>query len=136
MSAPGLGADTILPVRRIASLIWVKNNRSERTTPKGLCPLIEVKVGAATRGQVAESKRNGVNPQAFQMRRLVPTLSICTALMVAQALTAVCQSRQSERGQAIAEKQCARCHAIGPAGASPMGLAPPFRDRALGDGRV
>lgn len=111
-------------------MISVKTNRSERTTPKGLCPLIEVKVEAAIRGQVAGSKRNGMNPQALEMR-LVPTLSICTALMVAQALTAataVCQSTPSERGQAIAEKQCARCHAIGPAGASPMGLAPPFRD--------
>ena len=48
--------------------------------------------------------------------RLVSTLSVCTALMVAQALTAetaIGQSTPSERGQAIAEKQCARCHAVG-----------------------
>jgi mono/diheme cytochrome c family protein len=32
------------------------------------------------------------------------------------------------RGEAIARQHCARCHAIGPAGDSPMGLAPAFRD--------
>ena len=32
------------------------------------------------------------------------------------------------RGRTIAETHCARCHAIGPEGASPLGLAPPFRD--------
>ena len=41
---------------------------------------------------------------------------------------AAAQLAASERGQAIAEKLCARCHAIGPVGQSPMGLAPPFRD--------
>ncbi len=63
--------------------------------------------------------------------RIGPTLVLFAALMVAQALTAetvIGQSTPSERGQAIAEKQCARCHAIGLTGSSPMGLAPPFRD--------
>jgi mono/diheme cytochrome c family protein len=32
------------------------------------------------------------------------------------------------RGEAIARQHCARCHAIGPTGESPMGLAPAFRD--------
>ena len=32
-----------------------------------------------------------------------------------------------ERGRAIAEKNCARCHATGPTGESPMQPAPPFR---------
>ena len=63
--------------------------------------------------------------------RLVSTLLLCAAVLGAQALTAgtaTSQSTLTERGQAIAEKQCARCHAIGLAGTSPMGLAPPFRD--------
>ena len=38
------------------------------------------------------------------------------------------QSSPAARGEAIAQRHCARCHAIGDAGASPMGLAPPFRD--------
>jgi cytochrome c len=33
-----------------------------------------------------------------------------------------------ERGADIAAKQCARCHAIGRSGTSPMSLAPPLRD--------
>lgn len=32
-----------------------------------------------------------------------------------------------ERGRAIAEKNCARCHATGPTGESPLKPAPPFR---------
>jgi cytochrome c len=32
-----------------------------------------------------------------------------------------------ERGRAIAETQCARCHAVGADGESPMPPAPPFR---------
>jgi cytochrome c len=98
--------------------------------PSGSSPLIEVKEGAAPGVQVEKSERNGMNPKALQMR-LVPTLSVCVALLVGQALTAetvIGQSSPSERGQAIAEKQCARCHAVGLTGASPMGLAPPFRD--------
>ena len=58
-------------------------------------------------------------------------LSIFMALLALVAETAIAQITPSERGQAIAEKHCARCHAIGPAGNSPMGLAPPFRDLSL-----
>lgn len=32
-----------------------------------------------------------------------------------------------DRGRALAERQCARCHAIDDTGASPVALAPPFR---------
>lgn len=32
-----------------------------------------------------------------------------------------------DRGRGLAQKHCSRCHAIGLTGASPMGLAPPFR---------
>jgi cytochrome c len=38
------------------------------------------------------------------------------------------QSSPSARGESIAKRLCARCHAVGETGASPMGLAPPFRD--------
>ena len=53
------------------------------------------------------------------------------ALLVSAAAFAtpvISQSLLRERGQAIAEKHCARCHAIDDVSASPMGLAPPFRD--------
>jgi mono/diheme cytochrome c family protein len=53
----------------------------------------------------------------------------------------------SERGQEIAQENCARCHAIGPEGDSPFEPAPPFREvverwppaylaEALGEGIV
>ena len=38
------------------------------------------------------------------------------------------QSSAVARGEAIAQKSCARCHAIGETDTSSMGLAPPFRD--------
>jgi mono/diheme cytochrome c family protein len=53
-------------------------------------------------------------------------LSLGSLTLAAQAPWA--QTTKADRGRAIAQKQCARCHAIGPEGASPMGLAPPFRN--------
>jgi mono/diheme cytochrome c family protein len=41
---------------------------------------------------------------------------------------AAAQTSIAERGEAIAQQHCARCHAIRDTGDSPMGLAPPFRD--------
>jgi mono/diheme cytochrome c family protein len=41
---------------------------------------------------------------------------------------AVAQSSPDSRGEAIAQRLCARCHAIKREGESPMGLAPPFRE--------
>lgn len=49
---------------------------------------------------------------------------VVSALVVAPASP---QSSPSQRGQAIAEKLCARCHSVAVEGESPMGLAPPFR---------
>lgn len=51
-------------------------------------------------------------------------------MLTATALpvTASAQMAPSERGYALAQKLCARCHAIGRDGLSPMGLAPPFRE--------
>ncbi|MGW5837881.1 c-type cytochrome [Methylorubrum extorquens] len=35
--------------------------------------------------------------------------------------------RQVKKGETLARTNCARCHAIGRVGASPLGEAPPFR---------
>jgi mono/diheme cytochrome c family protein len=43
------------------------------------------------------------------------------------ACPAAAQSQLVQRGQAIADKLCARCHSIGAAGESPIRLAPSFR---------
>ena len=37
------------------------------------------------------------------------------------------QDAAVQRGHAFAQANCARCHAIGPAGESPLPKAPPFR---------
>jgi mono/diheme cytochrome c family protein len=52
------------------------------------------------------------------------------ALVIGGAGEAGAQASVSARGEAIARQHCARCHAVGAAGQSPMGLAPPFRDLA------
>jgi len=54
--------------------------------------------------------------------------AVLLAATAALASPALAQSLPRERGQAIAQKHCARCHAIDDTGDSPMGLAPPFRD--------
>lgn len=38
------------------------------------------------------------------------------------------QEPSPERGQAFARENCSRCHAIGTTGASPLSVAPPFRE--------
>ena len=54
-------------------------------------------------------------------------VTACLGVLVL-AVPAVAQVSVIERGADIAAKQCARCHAIGRSGESPMSLAPPFRD--------
>jgi mono/diheme cytochrome c family protein len=47
--------------------------------------------------------------------------------VVLLAMPATAGDQTWARGRAIAEVKCARCHAIGAKGESPMALAPPFR---------
>ncbi len=68
------------------------------------------------------------------MTRTGPILAACCGLLALLALAAggagnaSAQPSAMERGEAIARKHCARCHAVGPTGDSPLGLAPRFRD--------
>jgi len=50
------------------------------------------------------------------------------ALAVLAASPAASQPSPAARGEAIATTQCARCHSVADTGASPMRMAPPFRD--------
>ena len=76
------------------------------------------------------------------MRRLI-ALACCG--LVAGAAAA--QEADVERGRALAEAQCGRCHAVGRTGESRLPAAPPFRrlherypvenlEEALGEGLV
>ena len=62
----------------------------------------------------------------------VNAISIAIAGMLvggaASVAPAAAQSSPMARGEAIAQKLCARCHAVKREGKSPMGLAPPFRE--------
>ena len=63
------------------------------------------------------------------MNAIALLLLICSCLLLAAApVTANASESLLERGRAIAEKNCARCHAVGATGESPLKPAPPFRD--------
>lgn len=51
------------------------------------------------------------------------------ALLPAAAVKA--EDGNPAMGQKLAQEWCARCHAIGPYGASPLAIAPPFRELHL-----
>ena len=58
----------------------------------------------------------------FGLWLVLGTLALCAAAPA----SSFAESRL-ERGRAIAEKNCARCHATGPTGESSLQPAPPFR---------
>jgi mono/diheme cytochrome c family protein len=62
--------------------------------------------------------------------RLKEGLCIAIGLLVTAMVTqdVFAQASPTLRGEAIAQRQCARCHAVGASGDSPMGRAPPFRE--------
>lgn len=55
-------------------------------------------------------------------------LPILALLLVALPAAAQALDARAQRGETIARTNCARCHAIGRIGASPLAEAPPFRD--------
>lgn len=62
------------------------------------------------------------------MRRF--TILLAGALVLQpylHAAPAFAGDRQVERGRTLARTECARCHAVGRTGASPLPQAPPFR---------
>jgi cytochrome c len=57
-------------------------------------------------------------------------ISIMLAAVVGAFLittTSQAQEQTVQRGRSFAQTNCARCHAIGPVGESPLPKAPPFR---------
>jgi len=59
------------------------------------------------------------------MRFFAVSLAMLLALLVSTATQA--QDSSVERGRTFAQGKCARCHATGPVGGSPLPKAPPFR---------
>jgi mono/diheme cytochrome c family protein len=59
--------------------------------------------------------------------RVAGVLTATIAYVALLTMLAAAADQTWVRGRAIAEGKCARCHAIGTTGESPMALAPPFR---------
>ena len=62
------------------------------------------------------------------MRTIIPFFAAIAAAYTPSAAHA--QTASIEEGRQIAQKFCTNCHAIGPAGDSPLADAPPFRQIA------
>lgn len=56
---------------------------------------------------------------------------LAAALLFFSALPAHADGGNAALGQRLAQEWCAKCHATGPAGASPLPEAPPFRELHL-----
>lgn len=59
------------------------------------------------------------------LKALVVPAVMVSALLFSTTIQA--QDSAVQRGWSFAQTNCARCHAIGPAGDSPLAKAPPFR---------
>ena len=60
-------------------------------------------------------------------RSYQPLLGACLALLWLALPAQAADKNMAEKGQALVEENCARCHAIGKEGDSPHKQAPPFR---------
>jgi mono/diheme cytochrome c family protein len=54
-------------------------------------------------------------------------LAVASVAVLLISTTLHAQDLEVQRGHAFAQANCARCHAIGPVGNSPLPKAPPFR---------
>jgi mono/diheme cytochrome c family protein len=61
------------------------------------------------------------------MRPVLGALAVALGFSVLATPLAAAAPSPQERGRALAEAKCARCHAVGARGASPVSPAPPFR---------
>jgi mono/diheme cytochrome c family protein len=57
---------------------------------------------------------------------MIPVLVALLVLLTASPATP--QDGNAQRGRALLQDRCAQCHAIEPVGASPLPIAPPFRE--------
>jgi len=75
--------------------------------------------------------RPGLMPPGLRCRGLLPAIRLASVIAGALVIATVARSEDPDpavaRGQTFAAQNCGRCHAIGPAGESPLAKAPPFR---------
>jgi mono/diheme cytochrome c family protein len=61
------------------------------------------------------------------LTRVLVQVALGAALATAAAQPADALDAAGERGRNLAQRNCARCHAVGRVGESPLKAAPPFR---------
>jgi len=67
-----------------------------------------------------------MKPVSVPVHRLGVCLLVAALLQLGSHAAALAATTV-ERGRLFVEKNCARCHAVGPTGSSPYAPAPPFR---------
>jgi mono/diheme cytochrome c family protein len=88
--------------------------------------MVESRTGETRDANVRQDYKAAFERNLMISRRIGGAL--CALLSVtAMAAIAAAGDLPLERGRAIATAKCARCHAIGTEGPSPVALAPPFR---------
>jgi cytochrome c len=65
--------------------------------------------------------------QVIKSSRAMTAMALLAATLGSFATGTAAGEESAERGRALVEAYCARCHAVGDAGESPMREAPPFR---------
>lgn len=63
-----------------------------------------------------------------RLRLIFALVTMITVIFALSTAFAAESGSLAEQGQALAERMCAPCHAIGKAGSSPHAAAPAFRD--------
>ena len=61
------------------------------------------------------------------MSRSLRIAGVALLLIAVWATSAIAQQQAAMRGRQIVDAKCARCHAVGRTGTSPLAPAPPFR---------
>jgi cytochrome c len=67
-------------------------------------------------------------PHPMLKRRCVLAITVAPLLLAGLSTRAPGQQPERERGRALVERECARCHAVSRTGQSRHKSAPPFRD--------
>lgn len=75
---------------------------------------------------MAKTRGSQIAPAARRVRPLLLLAALLVAPLSAEAANEP-MSPRAQRGLTFAQANCAKCHAVGKMGDSPLAIAPPFR---------